>query len=362
VTAADYLNRSVAFERDFDVVRAAVSRPYARMDGDYAQPFAMPIPNFITMRIVAQTLADRTKCHLLLGEPDKALRDLTLIQDLCRLLEAKPTGKPMTLVAAMVNVAVMGLYTSIIADGMRLQAWREPQLAAIQQQLEEVNLPSFVAEALRDERAAVTHSLEKTPLSEIADQFITIGGDKPNLWRRLKNPMYSFIKFAPRGWVYQNMITHVAMLQPVVDGYDPTKNEVFPTGIKNYGDRIHSLSKWSPYTFLESTYLPNFVNAWRTLARNQTQANQALLACALERYRLAHDQYPESLDALVPQFIEKIPRDLIGGQPLHYRHTDAGKFLLYSIGWNEKDDGGEVALNKEGKEDLENGDWVWSAK
>ena len=51
--------------------------------------------------------------------------------DLCRLLEGKPT----TLVAAMINVAVTGLYVDTIANGIRLEAWREPQLSTIQEQL-----------------------------------------------------------------------------------------------------------------------------------------------------------------------------------------------------------------------------------
>ena len=66
--------------------------------------------------------------------------------------------------------------------------------------------------------------------------------------------------------------------------------------------------------------------------------------------------FPETLDMLVPDFIEKIPHDLIRGQPLKYRRTDDGKFLLYSIGWNEKDDGGTPAKTLN---DNEHGDWVW---
>ena len=38
--------------------------------------------------------------------------------------------------------------------------------------------------------------------------------------------------------------------------------------------------------------------------------------------------------------IEKLPHDIINGQPLHYRRTDDGQFVLYSVGWDEKDDGG----------------------
>jgi len=95
------------------------------------------------------------------------------------------------------------------------------------------------------------------------------------------------------------------------------------------------------------------------IAAIQSSIDLARIACALERYRLAHGQYPETLDALAPQFIGKLPHDIINGQPLHYRRTDDGKFLLYSVGWNETDDGGQVAFKKDGSEDREKGDWVW---
>jgi hypothetical protein len=44
---------------------------------------------------------------------------------------------------------------------------------------------------------------------------------------------------------------------------------------------------------------------------------------------------------------------------LKYRLTDNGRFILYSVGWNEKDDGGVVATNKEKRQDILQGDWVW---
>jgi type II secretory pathway pseudopilin PulG len=114
-----------------------------------------------------------------------------------------------------------------------------------------------------------------------------------------------------------------------------------------------TLSPSSPYTFLAAMALPNFMKAVQTLARNQTLANEAFLACGLERYRLAHGQYPETLEALVPQFAEKVPHDIVGGQPLRYSRTADGRFELYSLGWNGKDDGGAP-----GKTTAE-GDWVW---
>ena len=93
-----------------------------------------------------------------------------------------------------------------------------------------------------------------------------------------------------------------------------------------------------------------------TAAVSQTTANQAALACALERYRLANGQFPKTLDALTPQFIAHPPNDVITGQPYKYRLATNGQFILYSVGWNEKDDGGVP-----GKElfDKTQGDWVW---
>ena len=91
----------------------------------------------------------------------------------------------------------------------------------------------------------------------------------------------------------------------------------------------------------------------------QSQVDLARVACALERYRLAHGEYPETLDTLVPQFIGKLPHDIINGQPLHYRRTEDGNFVLYSVGLNETDDGGQIVLTKGGSVDLEKGDWVW---
>jgi hypothetical protein len=116
---------------------------------------------------------------------------------------------------------------------------------------------------------------------------------------------------------------------------------------------IATVSTFPPYTFLATEGMPNFVKAAQRTAQNQTLANEAFLACGLERYRLAHGQYPETFDALVPQFAEKLPHDIIGGQPLNYHRTAEGRFVLYSLGWNEKDDGGAP-----GKTAAE-GDWVW---
>ncbi len=110
---------------------------------------------------------------------------------------------------------------------------------------------------------------------------------------------------------------------------------------------------------IERLLLPALGSATRKFAFGQAAVDLAQVAVALERYRLAHGEYPESLDVLATQFIAKLPHDIINGQPLHYRRTSDGQFVLYSVGWNETDDGGVVGLTKSDTVDNRKGDWVW---
>src|SRR5207247_837396 len=152
--------------------------------------------------------------------------------------------------------------------------------------------------------------------------LFSFGREHPSLLAKLKNPQFLFFRALPRGWFYQNMAA-VALVErkwdKIIDG---TNNLVMSHQADDASrEAKKSLSPSSPYTFLASAAIPSRTRATRTLARNQTAVNEALIACALERYRLAHHEYPETLSLLVPTFIEQLPHDLIGGQPLKYHRT-----------------------------------------
>lgn len=66
----------------------------------------------------------------------------------------------------------------------------------------------------------------------------------------------------------------------------------------------------------------------------------AKTAVALERYRFAHqNRYPDSLNALVPEYLPTVPEDIFADSPPQYRRRGEG-YVLYSIGSDRKDDGG----------------------
>lgn len=349
--ASDYLKWSDQFRGDFDLMRAAVKRPYARMDGDYRYPPTIPLPNFVNIRAVSQSLAQRAQCYLLLGQPDKALQELTLLNDLRRLMEGAPTGKPMTLVAVMINVAVTGLYAETIADGFRLHAWQEPQMVALQKQLKQINLAPSLKESFHEEEVSACRTFQ-TAMSQFEIEPV------PNatLWLKMK---YAKSSNFMRGFFYFNIINVVKLEQIAVDSIDPIQKVVLPqktAELQHEVDKLDHAHAWQilPYKLLAAIAVPNYTKAMQTCAVIQTQVDEAQIVCALECYRLKHGEYPETLNELMPQFIEKLPHDIIGGQPLKYRRTTDGQFTLYSIGWNETDDGGQLSLYPYDK-----GDWVW---
>ncbi len=358
-SAADYIAWSDQFQPDFDVMREALKRPYARLDGDYTQPFQIPHPNFQTMRMVSQTLSQRAQCYLLLSQPDQALRELTLLHNLCRLVKTRPTE----LLPAMFDVALTSLYTTVVADGLRLHAWREPQLLKLQQQLKEIDLLPSLVDALNLRRAAWCHLFETATSAQCNNQFaqrnFPPGPTPTNLLERFQDPVHLLFTFAPRGWIYQNMLCLAESEQKMLACLDVKNHLVLPQKMNEANlENQNALEHHTPRNILASRAYINTTHATSTLALNQTLAREALIACALERYHLVHHCHPETLNALVPQFLEKIPSEIIGGQPLKYR-ADKTKFVLYSIGWNEKDDGGIADLRNDGSPNPETADWVW---
>lgn len=352
-TASEYLAASDDAS-DFADIRDALKRPYARIDGDYLHPAEMPIPNYVTFRSVSQILIARAQCYFLLNEPEKALDQLTMVHNLCRVLEMQPSNKPMILVTAMINVAIRGIYTKAAAEGVFKHTWREPQLRAVQEQLHDVDLLPFARAGLETERAAVLRLFGDLSQREFANLFAdhTRSSTMKNPpFAKWFNQFYLETRLCPHGWFYQNMVTSAMLMQPVLDAIDLTDSKLSPH-IADAASVLPTFNHPSRTNFLATIAIPNFTRTLQTTAQNQTDVNLTYLACALERYHLVHHEYPETLNEVVPQFADHLPHDIINGQPLHYHRTDDGQFKLYSVGWNEKDDNGTPGDNQ-------SGDWVW---
>ncbi|MEM6799455.1 MAG: hypothetical protein AAF589_08065 [Planctomycetota bacterium] len=87
--------------------------------------------------------------------------------------------------------------------------------------------------------------------------------------------------------------------------------------------------------------------------RQKTLRQLTITAAALGVYRAEQGAYPESLAELVPGVLDEVPIDLFSEQPFVYQRKPDGGYLLYSVGPNGRDDGGDCYLNE-----IAGGDWV----
>jgi len=95
--------------------------------------------------------------------------------------------------------------------------------------------------------------------------------------------------------------------------------------------------------------------------RVKTMRLGLLTVLALARYEKEKSEYPESLDVLVEAgYLKDMPNDPYSDGPLVYKKTDES-FILYSLGENLSDDGGQVFRDDEGKikQWASEGDWVF---
>jgi hypothetical protein len=75
--------------------------------------------------------------------------------------------------------------------------------------------------------------------------------------------------------------------------------------------------------------------AKKSQADVQLQATRTILA--LRAYQLTNGKLPSDLNALVPEYLDSVPVDDFDGQPLRY---SPDRKIVYSVGQNLKDDGG----------------------
>ena len=93
--------------------------------------------------------------------------------------------------------------------------------------------------------------------------------------------------------------------------------------------------------FLTSLMVPALDRVTEIDVRNSAHLHTAIVALAVERYRLAEGKLPNTLDDLVPGFLEETPIDPFDGKPLRYKRLEKGH-LIYSIGADGEDNGGET--------------------
>ncbi|MFC1603544.1 hypothetical protein ACFL5F_00830 [Planctomycetota bacterium] len=82
--------------------------------------------------------------------------------------------------------------------------------------------------------------------------------------------------------------------------------------------------------------------------RREALYQATIVTLALKHCRLEKNEYPETLSELIAAgFLDELPMDPYSDKPLVYKKTD-DDFIIYSVGRNFTDDGGEYAKDRSG--------------
>ena len=356
--AADVLLALSKFDSAIEDLRQASRLPHSRFPLAYDEemPAEILLPHLGSLKSCSQILQLRAIAELSDGKTENAFDDVKLILYLASSIRDEPFQ-----ICLQVRVFIFGRAMQAIWEGLAEHKWSDVQLAELNRELAGLDFPSDCDTAVRGNRAADLKIIDHARRTHNAGVIPFLYGEESyDLRTRL---ILLYFHLFPSGWFYQNDLAFARAMQQQLRTDDEVKRRILsPDIVRRSGDASAEMGSHdnSPYYYFVRMLLPAFGNAARTFAFTQASVDLARTASALERYYLAHGAYPENLDALSPQFIETIPHDVINGQPLHYCRTEDGRFLLYSIGWNETDDGGTIVLGTSGRlVDIRKGDWVW---
>ena len=365
--ARDVLLALSRFDPVLQDLRQAALLPNSRFPLDYddEDPAEILLPHLAALKRCSLILQLRAIAELQNDQSDKALGDVVLSLKLTDTIRTEPF-----IITHLVRIAMLQITLQPVWEGLADHKWSDAQLVELDSALASFNFPADYKLSVGGERAMHIKVLDwlEQKRSRYWDLFNLMESNSQNTM----NNFYSAaeIYLMPRGWYYQCALVIAQMDQQwILSAADVASQTMSPQMIVQAQNTIDASSHPGVYNVFARLLVPSLGNYAKKVAYGQNAVNLARAAIALERHRLAHGEFPELLDTLAPQFIAKLPHDIIGGGPLKYRRDANGSFVLYSIGWNEADDGGQVVFKNASNSpaydeskttvDLDKGDWIW---
>lgn len=360
--AADVLLALSRYDAALAVLRAADERPKVRYpiayeDGLFAlhQRSASFMEN---LSAAVSILCLRAAAELAQDRSEAALQDILLALRLADSLRQEPYDQ-----LHRSRVKMLRLCLQPVWEGLGGHRWNEAQLLALQQRFATMDLLGEFRLRVRGE-TFVTMNLTDQLHARLEGRR-SAWGDRHAATQEQERLLMWLLRIAyPVGWLYQDKVWIYRFYERranVSKALDPANAQHWPAEMRRATD-----------PFLLIFVVPKLKDIFHEGIQGalylQTACQEAAVACALERCRLAQGQYPASLDALVPTWLKQVPADLLapGGAPLKYRRETDGGFVLYSIGLNRLDDQGKPgspAQNWRGAQAdlprLDGGDWLW---
>jgi hypothetical protein len=340
-------------------------------------------PNYVRVRIVAQDLQAAAMSDLHRGDLAAAGRDLATLLSFVKLYEKDPT-----LVTFMIRMAILGLSVEVCWDALQASGWTEPQLASLQRECLDIGqIPAQLSRTREADRVSRIYQLKRfrshsyqSWVARYQEIYQSFGCKLPaadaaapvQLWRQyVFHPLWSF------AWADQEELEYLRDVQREIAGLREAAQQSSWLRLKEQLAANHQgyrapTAAWRFYIGLPfedhmmkpvggpgisapAYPYPDFSRAYFTTMKNLTLHEMVITAIALKRYELRHGNPLASLAALVPDFLAAPPSDLMDGRPLRYRLNSDGSFVLYSVGGDGQDSGGDSSVA------VSNNDWQSAA-
>ncbi len=365
----DVLSALKKHDADLAEISAAIRRPYSRLPVPYDRPSAIFNGgifwlNFLAINDFSALYELRGVAELAAGQNEAALTDAITLLRLSQatrdeLFFTSKLSEPNTLSSDSPGAL------QIAWEGLAARSWTDSQLAELQQEIQKIDLLSQLVSAERGDRAYFTSTLELFAQQDGAARkkmFNNMGSwAKYNLNWRVE--LFEWLQLQPFSLNRYLLAGNEYFDQYVQSAINLPERRFYPELIQAGEEKI-----WKDFDKYDSRNHPNERNLIIHLlpdpngmlmpkfAHAQASLDEAAVACALERFRLAHGNFPEKLNELMPQYIAQLPHDLLTGGPLHYQRTNDGNFILSSTGWGWKYSN---KASEQGIPTIVNTTWVW---
>jgi hypothetical protein len=296
--------------------------------------------NFVAIRTVAHWLMGAAENDLHQGRLEAALQNLEALAGLARMERDEPT-----LVAQMIRVAVANIGLAVTWEALQAPGWSEPQLERMQKAWEPVDMVDAAERGFEGSRASGYEMFALTRRS--SGPHMNMGS--PSSGSSLQELMmgYLYLPIYKLTSIDQDELFYLRNMQEGITALRLLKARrpwaEAKQRLNQIATNVNTIAR-SPqkirYLF-SLMAIPNYTKACATAVHGETERQLTLAAIALKRFQLRHGQLPPSLEALVPELLSAAPYDYLGAKPLGYRLKADGSYVLYSVGDDTKDDGGD---------------------
>lgn len=350
-------------------IKEASLKPFARFNVRYDHvPLIEMAP--IHMSVIGdcvKTLSLRASAQLILQKTDRAFDDLILAIYLTDIVKNEPlagSNSRRRLCRSMINTALL--------TGLVRHQWSDDQLRRFQSSFEKENFPLECYRNLLAERA---HNIRVIDQIRKGQDKVTLGAYPVDMFDELEWDACVFLvaHVESSGWFYRQAADYslafdkaTAPMESWLRGECDTqrclsllmeRRDQFLISITQ--GWFHTYRALREYRLMTAMFLTDYAWNFGPFLRLQVKTAQAVGGCALERFYLAHHQFPEKLEELIPHYMKSPPLDSFSGKPLQYRRDASDAYTLYSVGDNFVDDGGKSELRPDGGVNSEKGDLIW---